>query len=624
MIVQFNNISKIIDGEYIFENINFTINNKDKIGLIGLNGVGKTTLIKMILGITSDDYNRQNEKGKITISKNSKIDYLSQNIEFFNEDNTVIEELYQCFKDIIEIYNKLQKLSTNLEKNKEEYTNLLLKYEYMDGYNIDYKINYIINGMNLEKLKDKKLKVLSGGEKTRVALSKILLNEPDLLILDEPTNHLDLSSIEWLENYLNKYSKAVLLISHDRNFLENVVNRIFEIENKELEVYNTNFSDFLIQKELILKGEIKKFEKEQNYIKKMEEFIERYRAGIKAKQARGREKILSRFERSKNPVFSAKRMKLKFETNKKSSDKVLELDNVDIKNADNKLAENISFSVFRGDKIGIIGKNGIGKSTLLKQIISNYGIENSKIKFGSNVEISYFSQNLIELNNDNTILEEINENLNKDETYYRNLLGGFLFYDDDKDKKISKLSGGEKVRIQLLKLMLKNSNFLILDEPTNHLDLYSIEILEEALEKFDGTILLVSHNRHFLDSICNKIYHLSKDKLEIFNGNYEEYKKQNETVERINNSKEENKKNFLIERQKKKELDKLNKKIMKIEEELEKLQKNIEEYSEKMYNLGNNYEEVLKIQESIDTLKIKEDNLMEEWDNHMKKKEEYE
>lgn len=614
MIFSFNNISKYFSSNLLFSDVSFTFNENDKVGLIGLNGVGKSTLAKMILGLENIDinYDGNNEKGNIFKNSDIKISYLSQNFNFISEDNQVIDEIYSIFGDIIEIKKKIESYSVLESCNKLiEIENLYLKFEENDGYSIDYKVNIVIEGLNLEKLKNKKIIELSGGEKTRVALAKILLCKSDLLILDEPTNHLDIFTIEWLENYLNKEIRNLLVISHDREFLDNVCNRIFEIENKKLLTYNTNFSDFLIQKELILKGEIKKYEKEQEYIKKLEEYVRRYKAGNKSKQARGRQKLLDKIDRMNDPEFDIKRLKLNFLSSSITGENVLKIKNLKV---DDLL--NISdFNIYKGDKIGIIGKNGIGKSTLLK-IIKNF-MKYNEVEIGSNVNIGYFDQDMNFDNEELTILEEINTDLNKDEKYYKSILSSFLFYKEDFDKKIKNLSGGEKVRIKLIKLMLKNSNFLILDEPTNHLDMYSIEILENALKEYEHTLIVVSHNRHFLSEVCNKICVIEDGELNIFDGNYEKYKeniKNQFEKKEINLNKELNKQLFLENKNKKKEIKKNKKRIEEIENKINEINIKILEFEKDMYNYANDYVKLIDLQSEIDKLKELENSLLLEWE----------
>ena len=623
-LIQFNNVYKQYTGEYILKNVTFSINDGDKIGMIGLNGAGKSSIIKIILGQENHDGSIENinEKGSVFVNPNMKIGYLSQIHKFDSENNSVYEELLSVFSEQRNILHDIEKISLrmaieeNVDNLMEEYNSLNEKYEAMDGYNMEYKIKQVMQGLELNDFKESQIKSLSGGEKTRVTLAKLLLEEPDLLILDEPTNHLDILSIEWLEEYLKKYGKSFLLVSHDRIFLDSVCNKIYELERGKVEQYNGNFSDFVIQKELILKGEIKRFEKETEKIKKMEEYITRFKAGIKAKQARGRQKILDRLNRMDDPVFNPNRMKLKFDISSSSADRVLSVKNLSKSFDGKKVLNNISFDMYKGDKVGIIGKNGIGKSTLLKILMGIKNQDDGEFKFGERVKLGYYDQDHQNLFPENNILQEINTSLNYTEEYLRSKAASFLFVGDDVLKPVSKLSGGEKVRLSLLKLSEQKGNLLLLDEPTNHLDIYSIEVLEDALIDYEGSLLLVSHNRHFINSICNKIYYLSEDGLEEFKGNFDEYKMKISEKELYNNKNKEESDYFKrkeekkLESSRKKELEKIEKTIEEIGIRIEKLNLNMDE-SGKKNDLGL----MLEIQKELDDLKILEDELLEKWTN---------
>ena len=607
-LVQFNKVYKQFAGDFILKDISFSIEEKDKIGLVGLNGVGKSTIIRMLLGKERVDgaENNPNEIGEIIKSPSMRIGYLSQNHEFSDERNTIYEEMMSVFSEEREIWNKLQKVNMLLGTAEgEELENLINQsaelsslYEAKNGYEIEYKIKQILTGLELtDEYYNLYLKDLSGGERTRVSLAKLLLIEPDLLILDEPTNHLDLVSIEWLEDYLKRYNKAFLLVSHDRIFLDNVCNRIYEIENRKLYKYDGNFSSFILQKEMILKGEIKRYEKEQEKIRKMEEYIDRFRAGIKARQAKGRQKILDRIERMDDPVFNPQRMKLKFETDGISGDNVLKVVGIEETFGDKKVLNNISFKLYKGER----------------------------------VKMGYYDQDHQDLTSANNILQEINVSLNLTEEYLRNLAGGFLFSGEDVLKKIEKLSGGEKVRVSFLKLYMKRANFLILDEPTNHLDIYSIEVLEDALENFDGTMLVVSHNRHFLDSVCNTIYYLDENGLTKFKGNYEDYKESlknakisSQTAEEIE-IKEERKLSYQEQKELNKKISKLKRDVVKLEDEMEKITVKREELNIEYEAAGkrNDLGKLMEIQEQFDKLEEEEMSKMEEWDEKSEELKKY-
>ena len=625
-VVQFNNIYKQFSGEYLLKDISFTIEDKDRIGLVGLNGTGKSTLIKMLLGMERIDPDLQNNIGNISMSNTTKVGYLSQNHNFSDEMNSVYEEMLEVFIEEHKLWHEIQKINSflaisegeELEKNLELLSDLTIKYESKNGYEIEYRIRQILTGLELEGYQEQIIKDLSGGEKTRVALAKLLLQEPDLLVLDEPTNHLDLVSIEWLEENLKKYGKAYLIVSHDRIFLDKVCNKIYEIENKKLYKYDGNFSRFILQKELILKGELKRYEKEQEKVKKMEEYIDRFRAGIKARQAQGRQKILDRIEQMDDPIFNPQRMRLKFEVASSTGENVLQVRNVSKSFDGNKVLNNINFDLYKGERVGIIGKNGIGKSTLLKIIMEKISKDKGEIAIGSRVKIGYYDQDHSALHGENTVLQEINTSLNLTQEYLRTLAGGFLFSGEDVEKRIDKLSGGEKVRVSFLKLYMEKANLLILDEPTNHLDIYSIEVLEDALEDYEGTLLVVSHNRHFLDVVCNTIYYLDENGLKKFKGNYEDYKAslKNSGNNEQGEEKEEKKVSYQEQKEMSRKIAKLKKDIEKLEEEMEMLSKDKEIAEKKYYEAGktNDMDTIVEMQEKIEKIDELEISKLEEWE----------
>lgn len=617
-----NNLYKGFSGETLLKNITFSIDEKDKIGIIGVNGAGKSTLIKMLLGIEENDENPETkERGIISKKGNLKIGYLSQKINL-NKENSVFDEVMSVFTHLKKDYEEIKKINEilaidteNFEKNMEKLATLSSRYEQEEGYAIEYKVKQILIGLNIpEELWKVKIDNLSGGQQSRVALGKILLEEPELLILDEPTNHLDLIAIEWLEKFLKEYNRAFMVISHDRYFLDNIVNRIFEIEGKTLKTYKGNFTEYVIQKEAYLSGAIKSFDKEQEKIKKMEEFVRRYKAGQKSKQARGRQKLLDRMEKSENPVIKVRKIRLKFETETASVDRVLEIKDLAMAYDSKELFKNLNLTIFKGDRIGIIGKNGVGKSTLLKIIVGKEISKNGMIKIGERVKIGYYDQNHQGLTAENTILQELIYNFPMGEEEARTLAGGFLFTDEEIDKKIKNLSGGEKARVAFMKLILEKPNFLILDEPTNHLDIYSREILEEALENYDGTILLVSHDRYFLENVVNNIYEIKNDGAELFKGDYESYLKSKNVIKEKNEEKslsyEEQKKN-------RNKISNLERKYIRLEEKIEKLESEKSEI-EKEYEIAgknNDIEKLITLQELLEKKDEEILETMEEWEN---------
>lgn len=621
-LLQVNNLFMGFTGETLFKNISFSIDERDKIGMIGVNGAGKSTLIKILLGLEYDEVDPEtNQRGTISKKGGLKIGYLSQHPDL-NPDNTVFEELMTVFSNVQNDYHRIQELNVILAENLEDFDKTMeelgtvtARYEQNEGYAIEYKVKQILNGLTLaESLWASKISDLSGGQLSRVALGKILLEEPELLILDEPTNHLDLNAIEWLERILKDYKKAFILISHDVYFLDNVVNRVFEIEGKTLKTYNGNYTDFTIQKEAYLSGAVKAFDKEQDKLRKMEEFIRRYKAGVKSKQARGREKILNRMDKMENPVITTKKIKLKFETDTTSVDLVLRIKDL-AKSFDGKeIFSNLNLDIYRGDRIGVIGKNGVGKSTLLKIINGMEKQSKGDFKIGDRVKIGYYDQNHQGLNPKRTVLEELMYHFVLSEEEARNICGGFLFTEDDVYKEISSLSGGEKARVAFMKLMLEKPNFLILDEPTNHLDIYSREILSESLEEYTGTILVVSHDRNFLDCVVNNIYEVKKDGAVLFKGDYNSYLNQREEV------KEKDIKaslNFEEQKKNKNRISSLEKKIIKAEADVEKLEEKKSSKEEEYNKAGieNNVDKLMNIQKELEELDMEILSLMEEWES---------
>lgn len=618
-----DNLYKGFSGETLFKNISFSIDEKDKIGVIGINGAGKTTLIKMLLEEEENDVDPStNQRGTISKKGNLRIGYLSQNINL-NYENTVFDELMLVFGSVLEDYKKIQELSfrinlepDNFDKIMEELAVVTTRYEQEEGYAIEYKVKQILNGLSVqEDLWKQKIGDLSGGQKSRVALGKILLEEPELLILDEPTNHLDLVAIEWLEKFLKDYNKAVMVVSHDRYFLDNVVGRIFEIEGHTLKTYKGNFTEYTIQKEVYLSGAMKAFEKEQEKIKQMEEYIRRYKAGIKSKQARGRESLLNRMEKMENPVVNVRKMKLKFDIDRPSVDRVLKIQNLSKSYDGKKIFQNLNLEIFRGERVGIIGKNGVGKSTLLKIINGTEKADSGVVTIGEKVTIGYYDQNHKGLDEKASILNEFMFNYPMSEEDVRRLAGGFLFPEEDVFKIIGSLSGGEKARVTLMKLILKKANFLVLDEPTNHLDIYSREVLEEALEDYQGTILIVSHDRYFLEGIVNTIYEITENGAEKFHGNYKEYceRKNKPVVEKdtkgVNDYEEQ--------KRVKNRISSLEKKYNETEKFIEKLEEKKSLLEEDYNQAGkeNNLDKLLEIQEKMEKLDEEIMKSMEKWED---------
>ncbi|MDY5436397.1 ribosomal protection-like ABC-F family protein [Peptostreptococcus porci] len=546
IILSCNNINKSFGVESILEDISFSVNEGDKIGIVGVNGTGKTTLFKIITGIYGYD------SGDIYTAKNCRLGYLEQNTNLYS-DRTVYEEVLSVFSNLVQAEENLRKLEHEISEhstteNTEELDNMMNMYskkleefEENNGYGYKSEVIGTLRGLGFrDDEMDKKVNVLSGGEKTRVLLGKLLLSKPSLLMLDEPTNHLDSESVEWLEAFLRAYNGTVMTISHDRYFLDQSVNRIFEISNRKLTTYNGNYTDYQKQSKIQKELEQKRYENQQREIKKQEESIERLKAYGREKhlkRARSKEKMLDKIDRLDRPDGDKKRAKFRFQRSHQSGRDVLQVEDISKSYNEKNIFKDVSFDIYRGEKVALIGPNGVGKSTLFKMIMGDEKKLTGEIHIGQNVEISYFHQEQKTLNLNNTIIDEIwDSNPKLNQTDVRNLLGAFLFYGEDVFKEIKTLSGGERARVAILKLMLSNSNLLLLDEPTNHLDIDSKEVLEEAIGNYDGTVFTISHDRYFINKIADKILVLNKEGITEYLGNYDYYlekKKQQQEMQKI-------------------------------------------------------------------------------------------
>ena len=636
IVLSCNNLNKSFGIDSILENVSFTVNENDKIGIIGVNGTGKTTLFKVISGIYGYD------SGDIYTSKDCEIGYLEQNTNFHSE-NTIFEEVLEVFNNLIEMEKYLRNLehqiakessntnSTKLEKLMNEYSHKLELFSDMNGYGYKSEAKGVLKGLGFsDEDMDKPISILSGGEKTRVLLGKLLLKKPTLLLLDEPTNHLDSEAIEWLEVFLKQYKGTVILISHDRYFLDQVVNRIFEIHNKKLKSYNGNYSKFIELSAAEKEIEQKKYEDQQKDIKKQEESIERLKAYGREKhlkRARSKEKALDKVDVLDKPEAYRKKAKIEFNPTVTSGNDVLQIRNVSMGYGERILFKDLNLDIYRGEKVALIGANGIGKSTLFKIIMNELVPLSGEIKFGTNVNVSYFHQEQKTLNLNNTIIDEIwDNNPNLTQTSIRNMLGSFLFEGEEVFKQISTLSGGERARIAILKLILSNANFLLLDEPTNHLDIDSKEVLEQALFGYTGTIFTISHDRYFLNTVVDKVLVLDENGITEYLGNYDYYiekKKQVQDLSQLEEKEEKTKTQIKDERRKEREQRELEKKNrvkrQNIEKEIEETELKIEELDillcqEEVYSNPERSKEVS--QEKI-LLEDKLSNLYDEWENLM-------
>lgn len=545
-----NNVTKTFGVETILENISFSVNEGDKIGIVGVNGTGKTTLFKVITGILPHD------RGEIFTSKNCRLGYLEQNTNFYSE-KTIYDEVVSVFSDLIGAEEELRSLEhqiaslsdkgtssgDQLKKTMDTYGKKYEEFEKNNGYSYKSEVRGTLKGLGFsDEEMDKPVNVLSGGEKTRVLLAKLLLSKPSLLLLDEPTNHLDADAIEWLEGFLRSYEETIMIISHDRYFLDQSVNRIFEMENKNLTTYNGNYTDYQKQARVNREIRLRQYENQQRDIKKQEESIERLKAYGREKhlkRARSKEKMLDKVDRLEKPQELRKKARFNFVLRHHSGNDVLKVQGLAKSFDDRKLFEGVDFDLYRGEKVALIGPNGVGKSTLFKIIMGDESQDHGDYKLGQGVDIAYFHQEQKSLNLENTIIDEVwDDNPHMTQTEVRNLLGAFLFEGEDVFKSIRSLSGGERARVAILKLILSRSNLLLLDEPTNHLDIDSKEVLEDALKEYEGTLLTISHDRYFLNTVVDRILVLKPDGVEEYLGNYEYYQ---------NKKKQESEKSYLAD-----------------------------------------------------------------------------
>jgi len=610
MLIQLNNVTKNFVVNEIFSNVKMEINDKDRVAIVGRNGAGKSTLLKIISGELSFD------SGERTISKNTTIGYLSQ--EFIvREDLSIYEEMITCFDEIISLEANLEKLSYELTpENIENDPGLLDRFDRLQNevlthkdYHYKSKIESVLYGLDFTKdVFDKKISTFSGGEKTRLSMAKLLLSEPDLLILDEPTNHLDMENVAWLENYLSSYNGAIVIVSHDRYFLDKVVNVVYNLEFGKLKKYVGNYSKFLKQYEEDYEKQLKEFTSQQKDIKRLEEFVQKNIARAStSKMAKSRQKVLDKMELIDNPKKDDKAANIEFNIKEQSGRDVLMIENLKVGYDGKQVGNAYNFSVYKGDRIAIVGRNGIGKSTLIKTIAKKQNAIGGSVHYGSKVSLGYYDQKQAEFESSKTILNELwDEYPLMKEAEVRTVLGRFLFRGDSVLKIVRDLSGGEKARLQLAKLMLEKNNLLVLDEPTNHLDITSKQVLEDALENYEGTIVFVSHDRYFINKIANKVLDITGDDYSIYLGNYDYYleKREQELIakklkeEKTDEVQEKVANNYVLGKEEKK-------RIRKLERTREELLEKIESLEEKVTIVNN---ELTKEEVYTDAIKVQEYN----------------
>ena len=633
MILNATNISKSFGSNEIIRDATFLVNEHEKVAIVGVNGAGKTTLLKILTGEESAD------SGSITLAKDAKLGYLRQ-INNVDSALSIIDELYTVIEPILNMEKRMSQMQedmkhltgSELEGLYSSYTALTHSYELMDGYAAKSRVVGILKGLGFEEADfDRKINTLSGGQKTRVFLAKLLLEEPDIILLDEPTNHLDLRSIEWLESYLLNYKGAVIIVSHDRYFLDKIVSKVIDIENGNVQMYLGNYTDFSNKKQMLLDAKMKEYLNQQQEIKHQEAVItklKQFNREKSIKRAESRQKQLEKIERVEAPQTYSENMRLSLDISKESGKDVLTVHNLSKSFDHKKLFEDINFEIKRGERVAIIGDNGTGKTTLLKIINGLLNPDTGEVIYGSNVSVAYYDQEHQVLHMDKTLFDELSDTYpDMTNTQIRNILAAFLFTGEDVYKKIADLSGGERGRVSLVKLMLSKANFLLLDEPTNHLDIVSKDVLENALNNFPGTVCYVSHDRYFINKTATRILDLTENRLLNYIGNYDYYIEKREAVEEaanltnteqaekpadISESKKEWIDNKTAQAQKKKIKNALNKCEKEISEVEDKLQSIDEEFSnpENASNVG----KLMELQKQKEALEKRLDKLMEDWE----------
>ena len=628
MVLACNNISKSFGIDEIIKNASFNIEEREKATIVGINGAGKTTLLRIIMG----EY--QADSGEVIIAKDRTIGYLAQH-QKLSGDNTIYDELLSVKKDIIELEQKIRRLElemhskegVELEAVMEAYSKSTHQFELQNGYAYKSEVVGVLKGLGFDESDfEKKMNTLSGGQKTRVALGRLLLSKPDIIMLDEPTNHLDMNSIAWLENYLVNYDGSVIIVAHDRYFLDKVVTKVIEVERGIVSVFSGNYSDYAAKKKQLMDAKLKEYYNQQRDIKHQEEVIAKLKSFNREKsikRAESREKLLDKIEVIDKPITEQETMHFKLEPAKESGNDVLSVEGLSKAFGGNRLFDNVSFEIKKGEKVALIGNNGTGKTTILKIINHIIDADAGKVKLGANVEIGYYDQEHNVLHMDKTAFDEIGDAYpDMTNTQIRNMLACFLFTGDDVFKKISDLSGGERGRVSLAKLMLSNANFLILDEPTNHLDIMSKEILESALNRYTGTVLYVSHDRYFINKTAGRIIELSANTVTNYIGNYDYYLEKRDILAPKEIKQVSSEKNTAVKddwKAQKEEQAKLRKRqndIAKIEKSIEQLEKDNSELDEQLAlpEVYSDVKQLMKLNEKKQEIEKKLEKLYEDWE----------
>lgn len=628
ILLQANQIARYFGADTLFENIHLEVASKARIGLVGRNGAGKSTLLKIIANIEAPD------AGQVIKNKQASLGYLAQDTGL-DSNETIWNEMLKAFESVRQMENRMREVEVAIGETPESdsrYASLLKEYDQLqhdfndqNGYGYENEIRSVLHGFKFdESFYDKEISTLSGGQKTRLALARMLLVKPDILILDEPTNHLDIETLAWLKDYLQGYSGALLIVSHDRYFLDRVVNEIYEISRHKIRHYTGNYSRYLDLKAAQLASDWKAYEKQQVEIEKLEDFVARnlVRAST-TKRAQSRRKTLEKMDRLDRPDGKEKSAKFMFDIDKVSGNVVLQVEEAAI-GYEETLSEPIDLDIRREDAIALVGPNGIGKSTLLKSLIGQLPFIKGQPHFGTNVTVGYYDQGQADLHGNKTILAELwDEHPTTPEKDIRNVLGGFLFSGEDVEKTIPLLSGGEKARVALAKLSMNKENFLILDEPTNHLDIDNKEVLENALIDYQGTLLFVSHDRYFINRIANKVIELSPEGSKLYLGDYDYYlekKKEEEEIAELQAREEAPieapKKKFYQDKEQQKLIRSLRRKIEAIEETLATLDEKIDELEAQMSQpeILNDHVQLLALTNELEAQKAEQEEQLASWE----------
>ena len=626
IILQANKIERSFAGEVLFDNISLQVDERDRIALVGKNGAGKSTLLKILVG------EEEPTSGEINKKRDLSLSYLAQDSRF-ESSNSIYDEMLHVFDDLRKTEKALrqmelemgEKTGADLDKLMQDYDRLSEEFRQAGGFTYEADIRAILNGFKFdESMWQMKIEELSGGQNTRLALAKMLLEKPNLLVLDEPTNHLDIETIAWLENYLVNYSGALLIVSHDRYFLDKVATITLDLTKHSLDRYVGNYSSFVEQKEQKLLTEAKNYEKQQKEIAALEDFVNRnlVRAST-TKRAQSRRKQLEKMERLDKPEAGTKSAHMTFHSDKASGNVVLTVEEAAVGYDDQILSEPINLDIRKMNAVAIVGPNGIGKSTLIKSIVGQIPFIKGEARFGANVEVGYYDQTQSKLTPHNSVLDELwNDFKLTPEVEIRNRLGAFLFSGDDVKKTVGMLSGGERARLLLAKLSMENNNFLILDEPTNHLDIDSKEVLENALIDFDGTLLFVSHDRYFINRVATQVLELSEEGSTLYLGDYDYYLEKKAELEAlaaaqaeaepVSSTEEVTSNDYHLQKQNQKELRKITRRIEQLEAEMEELDQKIQAITETMHST-NDAADLVQLQSDLDQLTIQQEAVMEEW-----------